>query len=72
LSVVNHFISTLQRPIVCIHDSFVCYVRDTGTLIILMADCYRILMGDNISMRDIKSTFQEVLCTTNRCYEQML
>ena len=73
LSIVNHFITKHQRPIVCIHDSFICSVRDTETLILLMADYYSIIVGE-VGMRGIKGTAQEfsepLTDAINKCFEQ--
>ena len=73
LSVVNHLITEHQRPIVCIHDSFICSVRDTETLILLMADYYSIIVGE-VGMRGIKGTAQEfsepLTDAINKCFEQ--
>ena len=38
MSVIDHFVNVLKRPIVSIHDSFIVSVRDTESLILLMAD----------------------------------
>jgi hypothetical protein len=71
--VVNHFITKHQRPIVCIHDSFICSVRDAETLILLMADYYSIIVGE-VGMRGIKGTAQEfsepLMSAINKCFEQ--
>lgn len=73
LSVVNHFITKHQRPIVCIHDSFICSVRDAETLILLMADYYSIIVGE-VGMRGIKGTAQEfsepLTDAINKCFKQ--
>ena len=73
LSIVNHFITKHQRPIVCIHDSFICSVRDAETLILLMADYYSIIVGE-VGMRGIKGTAQEfsepLTDAINKCFEQ--
>ena len=73
LSVVNYFITKYQRPIVCIHDSFICSVRDTETLILLMADYYRMVVGE-VGMRGIKGTAQEfskpLTNAINKSFEQ--
>ena len=73
LSIVNHFITEHQRPIICIHDSFICSVRDTETLILLMADYYSVIVGE-VGMRGIKCTAQEfsepLTDAINKCFEQ--
>ena len=39
MSVIDYFVNVLKRPIVSIHDSFIVSVRDTESLILIMADC---------------------------------
>lgn len=46
LSVVMYFIEELNRPIIPIHDSFIVSVRDTESLVLLMAEAY----GDSLDM----------------------
>ena len=73
-AIVDHFISVLKRPIVSVHDSFIVSVRDTESLILLMADNYRIIVGLEATMAGIKSTsqkFSEPLTDAiNLCFEQ--
>ena len=41
LLVINTFVNELNRPIICVHDSFIVSVRDTETLILAMNDSYK-------------------------------
>ena len=74
MSVIDHFVNVLKRPIVSIHDSFIVSVRDTESLILLMADCYRMFVDEMITMRGIKGTAQEfskeLTDAINKCFEQ--
>jgi hypothetical protein len=74
MSVIDHFVNVLKRPIVSIHDSFIVSVRDTESLILLMADCYRMFVDEKINMRGIKGTAQEfskaLMDAINLCFEQ--
>jgi len=46
MKVIDNFINVERRPIIGIHDSFICSVRDTETLKLLMNDCYNDLFKD--------------------------
>ena len=74
LSVIDHFVNTLKRPILCVHDSFIVSVRDTETLILAMESSYRERLGYDYVMRSIKADaldFNEALTAAiNRCFEQ--
>jgi hypothetical protein len=74
LSVIDHFVNTLKRPILCVHDSFIVFVRDTETLILAMESSYRERLGYDYVMRSIKADaldFNEALTAAiNRCFEQ--
>ena len=74
LSVIDHFVNTLKRPILCVHDSFIVSVRDTETLILAMEGGYRERLGYDYVMRSIKADaldFNEALTVAiNRCFEQ--
>jgi hypothetical protein len=59
LSVIDYFIHNLKRPIIGIHDSFIVTVRDTETLILLMADYYKEHVNNKTVMRGIKGTAQD-------------
>ena len=43
LLVINTFVNELNRPIICVHDSFIVSVRDTESLILAMNDSYKIV-----------------------------
>jgi hypothetical protein len=60
LSVIDYFIDNLKRPIIGIHDSFIVSVRDTETLILLMADYYKEHVNNKTVMRGIKGTAQDL------------
>ena len=64
----------LKRPIVSIHDSFIVSVRETESLILLMADCYRMFVDEMITMRGIKGTAQEfsnaLMDAIDLCFKQ--
>ena len=74
MSVIDHFVNLLKRPVVSIHDSFIVSVRDTESLILLMADCYRMFVDEMIVMRGIKSTAQQfsnaLMDVIDLCFEQ--
>lgn len=74
MSVIDHFVNVLKRPVVSIHDSFIVSVRDTESLILLMADCYRMFVDEMIVMRGIKSTAQQfsnaLMDVIDLCFEQ--
>ena len=74
MSVIDHFVNVLKRPVVSIHDSFIVSVRDTESLILLMADCYRMFVDEMITMRGIKGTAQEfsnaLMDVIDLCIEQ--
>ena len=74
MSVIDHFVNVLKRPVVSIHDSFIISVRDTESLILLMADCYRMFVDEMIVMRGIKSTAQQfsnaLMDVIDLCFEQ--
>ena len=74
LSVIDQFVITLKRPILCVHDSFIVSVRDTESLILAMESSYRQLLGDGFAMRSIKADaldFNEALTVAiNSCFEQ--
>ena len=74
MSVIDHFVNLLKRPVVSIHDSFIVSVRDTESLILLMADYYRMFVDEMIVMRGIKSTAQQfsnaLMDVIDLCFEQ--
>jgi len=74
MSAIDHFVNVLKRPIVSIHDSFIVSVRDTESLILLMADCYRMFVDEMITMRGIKGTAQEfsnaLMDAIDLCFKQ--
>ena len=74
MSVIDYFVNVLKRPIVSIHDSFIVSVRDTESLILLMADCYTMYVDDMIVMRGIKGTAQEfsnaLMDAIDLCFKQ--
>ncbi len=74
MSAIDRFVNVLKRPIVSIHDSFIVSVRDTESLILLMADYYTMYVDDMITMRGIKGTAQEfsepLTDAINKCFEQ--
>jgi hypothetical protein len=59
ISVIDYFIANLKRPIIGIHDSFIVSVRDTESLILLMADYYKEHVNSGTVMRGIKGTAQD-------------
>jgi hypothetical protein len=74
LLVINTFVKELNRPIICVHDSFVVSVRDTETLILAMNDSYKAVHNDELDMKGIKGTcleFSDALKTAiTLCFEQ--
>jgi len=74
LLVINTFVNELNRPIICVHDSFVVSVRDTETLILAMNDSYKAVHNDELNMKGIKGTcleFSDALKTAIEiCFEQ--
>jgi hypothetical protein len=74
LLVINTFVNELNRPIICVHDSFVVSVRDTETLILAMNDSYTEVHNDELNMKGIKGTcleFSDALKTAiTLCFEQ--
>lgn len=58
ISVIDYFIHKLKRPIIGVHDSFIVSVRDTESLILLMADYYKEHVNSGTVMRGIKGTAQ--------------
>lgn len=59
ISVIDYFIHNLKRPIIGVHDSFIVSVRDTESLILLMADYYKEHVNSGTVMRGIKGTAQD-------------
>jgi hypothetical protein len=59
ISVIDYFIHKLKRPIIGVHDSFIVSVRDTESLILLMADYYKEHVNSGTVMRGIKGTAQD-------------
>ena len=74
LLVIDNFVNDLERPIICVHDSFIVSVRDTESLILTMNDCYMAVHNDEIGMRAIKGgslEFSEALTAAiGQCFEQ--
>jgi len=74
LLVIDQFVITMKRPILCVHDSFIVSVRDTESLILTMEGCYKRGFNDEFTMRSIKADaleFNEALTVAiNRCFEQ--
>ena len=74
MSVIDYFVNVFKRPIVSIHDSFIVSVRDTESLTLLMADCYRMFVDEKITMRGIKGTAQEfsnaLMDAIDLCFKQ--
>jgi hypothetical protein len=74
LLVIDQFVVTMKRPILCVHDSFIVSVRDTESLILTMEGCYKRGFNDEFTMRSIKADaleFNEALTVAiNRCFEQ--
>lgn len=74
LLVINTFVNELDRPIICVHDSFVVSVRDTESLILTMNDSYKAVHKNELGMKGIKGTcleFSDALKTAiTLCFEQ--
>jgi len=74
MSVIDYFVNVLKRPIVSIHDSFIVSVRDTESLTLIMADCYRMFVDEKITMRGIKGTAQQfsnaLMDAIDLCFKQ--
>ncbi|MDA9296513.1 hypothetical protein N9Q44_00150 [Gammaproteobacteria bacterium] len=74
LLVINTFVNKLNRPIICVHDSFIVSVRDTESLILAMNDSYTAVHNDELDMKGIKGTcleFSDALKTAiTQCFEQ--
>ena len=74
LLVINTFVNELNRPIICVHDSFVVSVRDTESLILTMNDSYTAVHNDELGMKGIKGTcleFSDALATAiEQCFAQ--
>ena len=74
MSAIDHFVNVLKRPIVSIHDSFIVSVRDTESLILLMADYYTMYVDEMITMRGIKGTAQQfsnaLMDAIDLCFKQ--
>ena len=71
---INTSVNELNRPIICVHDSFVVSVRDTESLILAMNDSYTEVHNDELNMKGIKGTclgFSDTLKTAiEQCFEQ--
>jgi len=74
LLVINTFVNELNRPIICVHDSFIVSVRDTESLILAMNDSYTAVHNNELNMKGIKGTcleFSDALKTAiELCFEQ--
>ncbi|MDB9982213.1 hypothetical protein OAE55_04185 [Gammaproteobacteria bacterium] len=74
LLVINTFVNELNRPIICVHDSFIVSVRDTESLILEMNDSYKAVHNNELNMKGIKGTcleFSDALKTAiELCFEQ--
>ena len=80
LLVINTFVNELNRPIICVHDSFVVSVRDTESLILAMNDSYKAVHKNEEDatktkvMKGIKGVsldFSDALTTAiEQCFEQ--
>ena len=77
LLVINTFVNELNRPIICVHDSFVVSVRDTESLILTMNDSYTAVHNDELGMKGIKGIkgtcleFSDALATAiEQCFKQ--
>ena len=74
LLVINTFVNELNRPIICVHDSFIVSVRDTESLILAMNDSYTEVHNNELNMKGIKGTcleFSDALKTAiELCFEQ--
>ena len=59
LYILKHFIQTLKRPIIMIHDSAIVSVRDTESLILTMKAAYETVIKDkhnfNVAFKAIKA-----------------
>ena len=71
---INTFVNELNRPIICVHDSFIVSVRDTESLILAMNDSYTEVHNNELNMKGIKGTcleFSDALKTAiELCFEQ--
>ncbi|MDC1231649.1 hypothetical protein N8391_00295 [bacterium] len=80
LLVINTFVNELNRPIICVHDSFIVSVRDTESLILAMNDSYKTVHKNEEDatktkvMKGIKGVsldFSDALATAiELCFEQ--
>ena len=74
LLVINTFVNELNRPIICVHDSFIVSVRDTESLILAMNDSYKAVHKHELNMKGIKGTcleFSDALTTAiEQCFQQ--
>ena len=80
LLVINTFVNELNRPIICVHDSFIVSVRDTESLILAMNDSYKTVHKNEEDatktkvMKGIKGVslgFSDSLATAiEQCFEQ--
>lgn len=80
LLVINTFVNELNRPIICVHDSFIVSVRDTETLILAMNDSYKAVHKNEEDatktkvMKGIKGVsldFSDALTTAiEQCFQQ--
>ena len=80
LLVINTFVNELNRPIICVHDSFIVSVRDTESLILVMNDSYKAVHKDEKDetktkdMKGIKGVsldFSDALATAiEQCFQQ--
>ena len=80
LLVINTFVNELNRPIICVHDSFIVSVRDTESLILAMNDSYKTVHKNEEDatktkvMKGIKGVsldFSDALTTAiEQCFEQ--
>ncbi|MDA9311354.1 hypothetical protein N9Q59_01685 [Gammaproteobacteria bacterium] len=80
LLVINTFVNELNRPIICVHDSFIVSVRDTESLILAMNDSYKAVHKNEEDatktkvMKGIKGVsldFSDALTTAiEQCFQQ--
>ena len=76
LLVINTFVNELNRPIICVHDSFIVSVRNTETLILAMNDSYKAIHKDEIDetktkgMKGIKGVSLEFSDALTKAIEQ--
>jgi len=80
LLVINTFVNELNRPIICVHDSFIVSVRDTESLILAMNDSYKTVHKNEEDatktkvMKGIKGVsldFSDALAAAiTQCFEQ--